>query len=250
MTIFQPTTQPSAVSVRIADVAGDVDPQLPLAPVDLYRDIHKGIRSELFAITSTAGSIDPEQASDCRALAAHVNSTVGVLTMHAEHEDTHIDPVLRELRPDLAEQITSDHTSLDARFAHLSEMADALVESPVGDRRRLVHVVYLELSAFTSRYLTHQLIEENEIMPALTREIGPEACGALHGAIVTSIPPDEMARSLAFMLPAMNTPDRFELLSGIRAGAPAEAFEAIRGLAASVLQPVDYRDLAARLAAG
>ena len=27
--------------------------------VDLYRDIHKGIRTELFAVTTAAGSIDP-----------------------------------------------------------------------------------------------------------------------------------------------------------------------------------------------
>ena len=84
-------------------------------------------------------------------------------------------------------------------------------------------------------------------MPTLERAIGPDGCGALHAAIVSSIPPDEMARSLAFMLPAMNVDDRVELLSGIRMGAPAEAFAAVVDLARSVLAPADATALARRL---
>ena len=33
---------------------------LDLVEVDMYRDIHKGIRAELFAVTTAAGNIDPE----------------------------------------------------------------------------------------------------------------------------------------------------------------------------------------------
>ena len=45
-----------------------------LRPVvhDLYRDIHKGIRAELFAVTETAGALDPASDADRAALAAHV----------------------------------------------------------------------------------------------------------------------------------------------------------------------------------
>ena len=45
---------------------------------------------------------------------------------------------------------------------------------------------------------------------------------ALEGAIIASIPPDEMASSLAVMLPAMNLDDRATMLGGMRQGAPAE----------------------------
>ena len=62
-----------------------------------------------------------------------------------------------------------------------------------------------------------------------------------------SIPPEEMATSLALMLPAMNVDDRTELLGGMRAGAPAEVFEGVWALAGSVLAPADHRALAGRL---
>jgi hypothetical protein len=84
-------------------------------------------------------------------------------------------------------------------------------------------------------------------MQRLPELLGVEEVAAVHGAIIGSIPPDEMARSLAFMLPAMNIDDRAELLGGIRLAAPPEAFDATMGLARSVLRPADFVALADRL---
>ena len=52
------------------------------------------------------------------------------------------------------------------------------------------------------------------------------------------------------MLPAMNIDDRAELLGGMRAGAPAEVFDGVWGLAGSVLDPTDLAALATRLGIG
>ena len=214
---------------------------------DLYRDIHKGIRAELFAITSTAGRIDPVDRFDRIALAGHIGSVAGVLTMHAEHEDSAIDPVLGVHMPDIAEQIERDHRLLDARFATVVDLAQSTVDADVVDQRRLGHLLYLELTGFTSAYLAHQLVEEHVVSPALEQAIGPEAVAGIHMQIVGSIPPDVMAQSLAFMLPAMNIDDRAELLGGMRMAAPPEAFAAVTGLARSVLAADDFAALAARM---
>jgi hypothetical protein len=123
-------------------------PAAALAPVtfDLYRDIHKSIRAELFAVTEEAGRADPSSTADRTALVAHVDAVV-----------------------------------------------------------------------------------------------------AIHGAIIASLPPDEMMRSLALMLPAINVDDRTELLGGMRANAPAPVFEAVWRLAGSVLPGADHAALGARL---
>jgi hypothetical protein len=218
-----------------------------LVAVDLYRDIHKGIRAELFAITSVAGSVDPTDRVGRAALADHVVSVGQVLTSHAHHEDAFVDEPLQAHLPDLAERINADHEQLEARFAAITLLAGDLVRVREGDERRLAHLLHLELSGFTSAYLAHQLLEEGLVMPALERAIGVDAVLGIHTAIVTSIPPDEMARSLAFMLPAMNVFDRTELLGGMQAGAPPEAFAGVVSLARSVLHPGDFAALAARL---
>ena len=84
-------------------------------------------------------------------------------------------------------------------------------------------------------------------MPALERAIGVEAVLEVHQQIVGAIPPEEMARSLALMLPAMNFDGRTELLGGMREGAPAEVFEGVWSLAGSVLDPTDLTAVARRL---
>jgi hypothetical protein len=107
------------------------------------------------------------------------------------------------------------------------------VASSGGVQRAATHELYLELAEFTGSYLIHQDVEERTVTPALCRVVGPDAMMAIHAAIIARIPRDEMARGLAFMLPAMNLDDRSELLGDMRAAAPAPVFEGVWGLAAS-----------------
>jgi hypothetical protein len=56
-----------------------------------------------------------------------------------------------------------------------------------------------------------------------------------------------MRRGLGLMLPAMNIDERTAVLAGVRMTAPAEAFDAVAGLARTVLASDDYAALSARL---
>jgi hypothetical protein len=219
------------------------------APVtlDLYKDIHKAIRVELFEVTAEAGRIDPSKGVARAALAAHVTDVVELLRSHAEHEDAAIQPVLEARLPDLADRVEVDHLTLDARMDDLAAMAGEQAHLGVAEPGGQVQRLYLALASFTGDYLAHQDVEERVIMPALEAEVGVEDVVAIHQAILAGIPPEEMARSLALMLPAMNVDDRTALLGGMRAGAPAEVFSGVWALAGSVLEPEDHRDLARRL---
>ena len=215
-----------------------------------YRDIHKGIRAELFALTSAAGSLDPHDRSDRVELARHVDGVVELLVSHAEHEDAVIQPVLEDRLPTLAEQIAADHPRIEAQIGEIRELAAAAVDAPDASVRDDAFRVYMELASFTGAYLAHQDFEERDVMPALERAIGPDAVFALNQTIVASIPPDEMAKSLALMIPAMNVDDRAELLGGMQQGAPAEVFSGVWGLVKSVLVPADASALGRRLGIG
>jgi hypothetical protein len=212
-----------------------------------YRDIHKGIRAELFALTSAAGSLDPHDRSGRADLARHVQSVVELLGSHAEHEDAVIQPVLEAQLPGLAAQIATDHPRIEAQIEAIRDLADAAVDAADADVRDDVFRIYVELASFTSVYLTHQDFEERDVMPALERTLGVDGVFALQQAIVATIPPDEMATSLALMIPAMNIDDRTELLGGMQEGAPAEVFTGVWGLVKSVLPPADALALGHRL---
>jgi hypothetical protein len=222
--------------------------EVEFATFDLYRDIHKGIRAGLFGITGDAGRTDPADECARVALATRVDELVALLVSHAHHEDTFVQPAIEQHLPALAVQIASDHETLESRMDVLRAIAGRAVDAREAERRNAMHRLYIEFASFTSAYLAHQDVEERLVMPALEAAIGVDAAVALHQSIVSSIPPDEMAASLALMLPAMNIDDRAELLGGIRATAPAAAFEGVFGLAASVLTTADHQALAARLA--
>ena len=222
------------------------NPTVPQAGADLYRDIHKGIRAELFDITLTAGRIDPANLAAKSALSRHVQTVVELLISHAEHEDAAVQPEIEVHLPDVAAKIVNDHARLEARMEDLCVLANESVEARSA-QRDVAQFLYLELASFTSEYLAHQNVEEQVVMPGLERTIGREALAVIHGTIVASIPPQQAASSLAIMLPAMNVEDRVELLTGMRAGAPAEVFAGIWGLTGSVLMPADYEQLAVRL---
>jgi len=216
-----------------------------LVVIDLYRDIHKGIRSELFGVTVDAGRFDSSDRANRVQLATRVSDTVDLLVSHAEHEDEAVQPAIEVHLPSLAEKIAADHEVLEGRLVSLREMAnDAVVAVDPG---AAVHRLYLELASFTSAYLEHQDVEERVVMPALEAAIGVDAVGGIHGAIIASIPPEEMAASLAIMLPAMNVDNRAELLGGMKANAPAPVFEGVWGLASTVLTEADHRAVGSRL---
>ena len=215
--------------------------------VDLYRDIHKGIRAELFAVTTAAGRVDPADRAGRVALADRVTNITRLLVEHAEHEDNHVQSAIETHMPALAEQIAADHVVLEARMAELDERAASVVAAAKGEQAAEVHRLYMELASFTAAYLQHQDVEERVVMPALEVAVGVPAVVGIHGAIIASIPPAQMATSLALMLPAMNIDNRVELLGGMRAGAPAEVFEGVWGLTGTVLAPADFAALGDRL---
>lgn len=209
--------------------------------IDVYRNIHKAIRSELFATTTDAGRTD--WADDCAraALAERVDGLVWLLESHAEHEDSYFQALVEEHVPQHAETIVTDHAVLDARIAGIGKAAREAVD------RSDVHDLYLELASFTAVYLQHQDLEEREVQPALLAAVGPQVMFEQEQALIASIPPSDMGRSLALMLPAMNLDDRTEMLGGMQQGAPAEVFAGVWALGQSVLQPADVTALGRRL---
>src|SRR5689334_11879771 len=86
---------------------------------DLYRNIHKGIRAELFAVIGDAGRLDPADTCGVDALSEQVRAVVNLLAHHAETEDRHIGPALEQHVPELAGRISAEHESFEARMAFL-----------------------------------------------------------------------------------------------------------------------------------
>jgi len=214
---------------------------------DLYRNIHKGIRAGLFSVTQAAGQVDPHDADAVRDVAERWAGMVELLVGHAEHEDEFVQPTIERLAPAYASEIAEAHPRLEAQMAELEVLADRAVDACPEQARLLTHRLYLGVASFTAEYLQHQEFEEFEVMVMLSQHLSFEELLAIDMAIVSSIPPEQMAKTAAYMLPAMNIEDQTELFLGARAGVPPEVFQGMVALAQSVLEPARYELLARRL---
>jgi hypothetical protein len=214
---------------------------------DLYRNIHKGIRHGLFTVTEAAGQVDPHDRDAVRAVAERWTDLVSVLVAHAEHEDVFVQPAIERFAPSYAAEIAEDHPRLEVQMAELEVLADRAVDACPEQARVLTHRLYLGLASFTSEYLRHQEFEEFEVMVMLSQHLSFDELLGLDNAIVASIPPEMMAKSAAYMLPAMNIEDQAELYLGAQAGVPPEVFQGMVMLAESVLDASRYQALCDRV---
>jgi len=221
--------------------------EAPIPQIDLYRDVHKGVRLELFGVTLAGGQLDCSDRSATAAFADRVGRMYVMLEQHAAHEDDWIQPFIEQHLPAAASRIASDHAAFDVRVADIKEMSGALAQAGGDPARSIGHEVYLELASFVSAYLSHQDLEERIVMPTLAAVMTPLEVLELHESIIGSIPPAEMSEFLTIMIPGMNVDDRTELLGGLRAGAPAEVFAGVWGLTNAILAPADVAAVAARL---
>lgn len=224
---------------------GQVSPRLRHVDPNPLRDIHKGIRAALFAVTTAAGQVDPADDFEVAALISEIADVAKLLADHAHHEDEHFGP--STLPADLGERIEREHGLFDARVAWLLELAREAQGATPGDRRTAIHELYIEMASFTAAYLAHQDFEERIVVPALFDRDGADEMRAVHTRIIAGMTPEQFTRGAVAMLPALNIDDRFEMLAGMRAGMPTSAFAGMWSLTASVLEPQDTADVAARL---
>ncbi len=226
---------------QMIPAAPSVETQLPF---DLYREVHKGLRSMLFHLTAEVGRTDATEAGRRVHLANRVRVAAGLLHHHHGHEDVFIQPLLEQVAPTLARTIDDGHHEIDGRITDLEQRAGQLVACHADAAPVVAHSLYRALATFTSTYLAHMDTEEDDVMTALRAARPVDELVALEMELRGAVAPPVMCDFISIMVPAMTPAERTDMLGGMHAGAPAEIFEQFRSATQSVLSPEDYRTLA------
>ena len=214
---------------------------------NFYKEIHKGIRALAHSVAEQAGRTDFRDAGEVAALRQAVERAFAAFESHAAHETAFVTPVLRVCAPSAAADSDADHRAQELRLRDL-RAALALAAGAGEHAPAFGHAFVVGLSRFVGEMLVHMADEEERLMPALQAAFDDAALLKIHEAMVASIPPEEKAQTLAWMLPALSAPERAELLAGIRAVAPPRAFEAMADIARRVLPPAEWSRLERSLA--
>jgi hypothetical protein len=209
--------------------------------VDLYREVHKGLRHALFDLTFRAGRLDAIDDELVIALVDETRRVIDLLRGHHEHErQPALEGIVETHVPTVVRLIHEEHRTLAERLEWLASRADELAAAPGAARSVIAHAYYLELAAFTSAYLAHLDMEERVVMPALAATCDDVELGRALTAILASIRPEQQDVGLTVMLPALSPSERAALVERIRATTSPDMFIGVCAIAEEVLTTPEY----------
>ena len=210
---------------------------------DLYTEVHKGLRRALTSLLNDAGRLDVTDPKAVVNFNEELGFLTGLLSEHAENEDTYVQPLLVPAETDLAATIEAAHQELETEINAVMEAYQQLGETDEEQAPSAGKSAYYKLSAFIGRYLVHMSTEELEVMPYLQGRLTDPELMDITNQLRGSIPPPRMADYLKLMIPAMNIQERTAMFSGMKAIAPPEALDGACQLAQSVLDEQEWQDL-------
>lgn len=181
---------------------------------DFFTLIHKGLRRELFALTTTAASMDWTDPAALAAFDATWQDLHHLLDIHARHEDEFFFPLIRAAAPDLLAAVDADHDVQEQALDKVAAVIAHAVAAPSPEQGLRVH---RELSAFVAGYLLHLLDEETRVMPAIWEHCSDEELARTRGAFLAAMAPSDAELSRRVMLPAISPQEKAAVLAAIAA---------------------------------
>jgi hypothetical protein len=156
-----------------------------------------------------------------------------------------VHPVLLATDPGLVASIEAEHGEHRGDIAALRHELAMLAAAPSDER---LAALYRHLALFVAENHAHMHTEETRFNAVLWARHSDAELLAIHDRLIASIPGDELAATLAHMLPALNPMQRAGMLQDMRSKAPPDAFVGVLVLAESVLTPKAWGRLQADLA--
>ena len=237
-----PVSKPDHIS------AGSTGALAPLAPRrDLYLKVHKGLRAFMCDVLVTVGRMDPQDDRSTADAVARVRALLAFCRTHLAKEDKFIHPAMEAKRPRSAHETADDHLDHQRAIDGLELELQAL-ERVTGAARDMVSGrLYRELTLFVAENFEHMHVEETRNNVILWGTHTDAELTQIEQTIIASIPPQELMNVLRWMVPYSAPAERAAMFREMKAGAPAEVFQAVMGDIRPHLSDADWSRLNADL---
>lgn len=216
---------------------------------DMYMQIHKGLRSLMAATLVEVGRMDWQDPAERDATLARLGKLLEVCRGHLEHENQFVHTAIERRMPGAAGQTEADHLEHVAAIDQLRRRIDALRQASGDAAGAAALALYRELAVFVAENFLHMQVEESRNNASLWSAYSDEELVEIHDALVASIPAEEMSYLLGLMLPAMAPAERVQMMLGMKAGMPAEAFSGVLEVVRQALSDRDWAKLSASVSA-
>jgi len=203
----------------------------PVRP-DLYGPIHQTLRAGMARTLVALGALDVTDAAECRQVLADARQLLSLVDSHLHHEEVFVHPLLRAAEPAWVVDTEHEHAQHRTAIAMLRAEIDELRARPDATAAQ---GLYGRFALFVAENHEHMHMEETRLNAVLWAHCDDATLMELHDRIVASIPPDEMAATMAIMLPALTPQQRAGMLGAMQTQAPPEAMRGMFEIADAVL---------------
>lgn len=181
--------------------------------------IHDCLRHEFAKLPLTVKAVAEGNADRAAVVGGHVMMMTSILHAHHEGEDELVWPLLEARSPehaDLVEEMVGQHEAMMESVATAQSQAQAWMASPGVLERSSLHTTLIKLE---KELLHHLAMEEQEVVPLISRDLTAEEFSAVGAHARGALNPEQLAIGLGLIL-ANTSAGRGEAILGAM---PADA---------------------------
>jgi hypothetical protein len=195
--------------------------------LDLYVAIHKALRHFMTDTLHRVGRMDANDRADLAGTLGQFEDLMVLCVNHIRHENDFVHAAIEARQPRGASRTADDHVEHFEHIDALRAEARALAQVGAADRASMAQRLYRHLALFVADNFQHMNVEETVNNATLWAHYSDAELMDLHHRILASLPPAENLEVARWMIPAVSAAERAQILGGMKAGAPAAAFQAV-----------------------
>jgi iron-sulfur cluster repair protein YtfE (RIC family) len=205
----------------------DIDPSASgvTVTVDNHTDmtemfaVHDCLRHEFARLPLTVKAVAEGNADRAAVVGGHVMMMTSMLHAHHDGEDALVWPLLEERSPEHADLVASmveQHETMLESVTTAQAQAQAWMASPGILERSSLHTTLIKLE---KELLHHLAVEEQEVVPLISRDLTHEEYAAVGAHSRAALTPEQLAVGLGLILSNTSAERGDAILNGM----PAEA---------------------------
>ena len=210
---------------------------------DGYHGIHKALRLYMSRTLTRIGSTDPDDPAEVDATLAQTRELLELCELHVDDENRFIHPALERARPGSAARIGQEHVHHLESIRDLGDLVGLAADTRGTARGAALARLYRSMALFVAENFAHMHVEETEHNAVLWAHYSDAELMEIERALVASLPPPMVVRSLHWFMPGLNAPERAAMLRGMKSGMPPEAFHGVLDIARRTLSASDHAKL-------
>jgi hypothetical protein len=175
---------------------------------DMYRFIHKAIRSLMFETASRVATTDFAEPAEAQAAGDAIARMTNILRAHADHEDRFVMPLVHAASAAVYRALNEDHDRVEALHRGLDLRVAELPGQKGPERVAVVRDLTTGLHRLIAEHLHHMEREERDANAALWARFSDGELVAVHHQILAAAEPAMRDTMMGYMLPALSASER------------------------------------------